>query len=133
MEFTLSVSLIPVTMKALLKSWCCKNNHLYGAKAFYLLVLGFSTMQVHAQINLVPNPSFEIQTNCPDGLGKLSYAIPWSSIPASGGVDLWDTCKNGLSGAYQNVRTGHAMIAMLVYKTAFQNVREYAQIRLTDS
>lgn len=44
--------------------------------------------------NLVPNPSFEILSKCPETNGQLSLAVPWKLAgPSFLGVDLYNTCS----------------------------------------
>jgi len=56
--------------------------------ALILLVLVLS-LCAEAQ-NLVPNPSFEQYSECPDGPGKIAFAYPWKSVV--GGCDYFHEC-----------------------------------------
>ena len=56
--------------------------------------------EVKAQ-NLVPNPSFELDTACPYGVSKLYYAVPWFQprfypigVTLMCSSDLYDTCSS---------------------------------------
>lgn len=43
--------------------------------------------------NLVPNPGFDILTECPFEQGQISFAAPWVSA-SSGSPDLFNECSN---------------------------------------
>ena len=45
-----------------------------------------------AQINLVPNPSFEDTVNCPDGIGGIEIATGWFN--SGGSPDYFNSCAN---------------------------------------
>lgn len=53
----------------------------------FLLIANFS----FAQVNLVPNPSFESYSTCPDGSSQLYKATPWFN-PALGSPDYFNVC-----------------------------------------
>lgn len=54
---------------------------------FYLLVTGsLSNSQ-----NLIPNPGFDILTDCPDDHGQIELAFPWISSGVS--PDLYNRCS----------------------------------------
>ena len=40
--------------------------------------------------NLVPNPSFEFYTECPDSPGKIEFAYPWKNVRVS--CDYYHEC-----------------------------------------
>ncbi len=44
-----------------------------------------------AQTNLVPNPSFETDSLCPNGGSEIKYASPWYS-PTGGSPDYFRPC-----------------------------------------
>ncbi len=99
-------------------------------QAILFLVL----IQTHsfAQVNLVPNPSFEDTIHCPIGPGYLNYARNWTQIGTS---DYYNICANGPVGVpsngagYQFARTGNAYAGFYNYGFG-ANVREYAQVKL---
>ncbi len=106
---------------------------------FFLLLL--LPCLLKAQVNnLVPNPSFEVFSDCPVHSAQIENAVPWFSpltplitseyfnscctIPAnSGGVSVPD---NGF--AYQFARTGNAYAGIGVYETGIY--REYIEVEL---
>ena len=93
---------------------------------------------VHAQ-NLVPNPSFEIKTDCPGYLHEIWKATPWNR-PTEGTSDYFHECSydqfldvpNNQFG-YQSARTGEAYAGFYVfYNNLFEPppipvYREYIQ------
>ena len=61
---------------------------------------------VTAQSNLVPNPSFEEFTNCPDGRGQIGYVLGWEKVGGGGIVDYFHECGTGCCWLYDNVAGG---------------------------
>jgi len=113
-------------------------------KKIALLVFCFSLFKGYGQ-NLVPNPSFEIYTQCPGDFGFIYKAPPWfqpctfvsNDISASSSSDLFDTCGTGTPTVgiptndlgYQPARTGHGYAGIyLHYDTT--NWREYIEVPL---
>lgn len=103
----------------------------------FLLVL-FNLPQAEAQINLVPNPSFEDTVYCPFGLNQLDAAVGWTSFRNT--PDYYSACHpiypnvpNAVFG-YQQANSGSAYIGLSTYykrnSAAGGNYREYAGINL---
>jgi gliding motility-associated-like protein len=91
------------------------------------------------QQNLVPNPSFEVHTSCPDSPGDIQLATPWfqPSILNSS-TDLFDECAtisllsvpfNG--GGFQYARSGASYSGIVVWENGLE-VREYIEVKLTE-
>jgi hypothetical protein len=88
--------------------------------------------------NLVPNPSFEINTGCPTSISQINLAIPWSS-PNTATPDYIHTCGTALwvtapkpFGGYQQPRTGNAYAHIICYADKGPvDYREYLQIQLS--
>jgi hypothetical protein len=84
------------------------------------LLIGCAYVPLKAQINLVPNPSFEDVIFCPNGTGQLYLANGWSSFGNS--PDLFCTCSPiGLNVpnnyvSYQFANTGECMGGFLNYR-----------------
>ncbi len=94
-----------------------------------------------AQVNLVPNPSFEEYITCPDNISHLNYAIPWFS-PSGGTSDYYNVCDNsGNVGVptnaigYQYAHTGVAYSG-IVYASNEVGVDtccfEYISVKLSE-
>ena len=64
-----------------------------------LFVVGFITISKGQ--NLVPNPSFEDTTGCPQFIDDF-YAVDWLS-PTLASPDLFHTCSSGNAGVPQNL------------------------------
>jgi gliding motility-associated-like protein len=104
--------------------------------ALLLFVLGLT---VEAQ-NLVPNPSFEIDTACPVVGLALIFAPPWTN-PSGGTPDYFNPCATIISGnsvpqnsyGYQFAHTGKAYAGIGTYVSTWHNFREYMQVELNDS
>ena len=111
---------------------------------FFTLRCGFTTAQ-----NLVPNPSFEQYTECPQnpgGNGDFEFASPW--LRSSGSPDFFNICSsetNGLSvpsnlWGNQFAMSGNAYAGIYVFNstlppfppefTTAPNGREYISVRL---
>ena len=117
----------------------------------YLLfvLLLFSKAHGNTQVNLVPNPGFEVYDTCPfivnnpllSGIDKICRAVPWFS-PAQpepvncGGssTDFWHSCNGTIPSnfaGFQQPRTGegYAGAGVLPYSTGISG-REYLQVKL---
>ncbi len=110
-------------------------KRLYLAGLFWLGFLVLSPAQ-----NLVPNPSFETFTSCPNALGALcnGIATPWQ-CGTSGSCDYYNACANpswfgvpdNLLGS-QTAHTGEAYAGAIYHWPSFPNYREYLLIQLTE-
>ncbi len=107
---------------------------------FSIFILSF-TFFLRAQVNLVPNSSFEQFSSCPNGSGQISLAVPWTA-QTNNSVDYYNSCapSTSVSVPYtantfqQYARTGNAYAGIWTY-AAFgpSNYREYLQIALSSS
>ncbi len=96
--------------------------------------------------NLVPNPSFEILTQCPTLFNQIYYAPPWfqpcihsGNTTNSSSSDVYDTCSNYAEygvptnvAGFQYAQTGFAYAAIYLYGDTV-NYREYLEVPLTDT
>lgn len=110
------------------------------SKIFLLFFLVNSSFLI-SQSNLVPNPSFETYTNCPNNIGQANYALGWSSF--SNTPDYFNLC--GTSGfsvplnafGYQLPANGNSYCGLLNYmsKALFpgNDYREYLGIALSSN
>lgn len=104
----------------------------------YNLCLFLVSLQGFAQVNLVPNPSFEDYTQCPTGFDQIDRATGWSSYANS--PDYIQSCTSGPlsvpsnSFGYQSAKEGSAYSFIFTYDTQFLPFvyREYIGIRLND-
>lgn len=97
------------------------------------------------QINLVPNPSFEMFSACPNSFGQITEAIDWFQpntcyLPPNGSSDFFHSCNSTLittmntSFGFQNFHNGgdgHAGINFYNYVGDFNY--EYLEVELIDS
>lgn len=117
-----------------LHSFLTKIKIVKSIKALLLLMVLtlLNTSLVHAQINLVPNPSFESITNCPSSLcGDFDIALTqnWTT-PTLATPDYFNLSNGGIPqniGGYQNARTGNAYVGIAIGKALY---REYIQCKL---
>lgn len=101
-----------------------------------LLIFGFNSY-TKAQINLVPNPSFEDTLYCPVTLADLSATTFWNA-PTQGSPDYFNACSSNTNinvpnNAYGNqpAKSGNSYVGVSVYES--QNInsyREYIQVQL---
>ena len=117
-------------------------------KALLLSVLCFfSLSKLSAQINYVPNPSFEKFDTCPYNLDNIDTAIPWDTLLAGGGGgggganggELYANCGTFWyfrvpynAQGNQLVRTGNAYSCQFLYEPQL-HIREYFQVKLTQN
>lgn len=92
-------------------------------KSILTAILVLLTYQLFTQ-NLVPNPGFDILTDCPNRTGLITLAEPW--VSASNGIpDLYNACSTEPLMAvpnagrrwdsYQIPRSGSGYAAIIVY------------------
>ncbi len=101
---------------------------------FILLCLALCAVGGYAQVNLVPNPSFEAHDSCPDDIGEINYLNNWKIYRES--PDFFSPCStvwyasipNNYEG-YQQPHSGNSYIGLCVYETNFLT-REIAGIQL---
>jgi OmpA-OmpF porin, OOP family len=99
---------------------------------FFLFAALFSM----AQMNLVPNPSFEKLSGKPKSVGELTKAFPWIS-PTDGSSDVFTkSSKDPLIGVPNNQlgsqipRTGDQYAGAIFFKNKENDSREYLQVEL---
>jgi len=110
-------------------------------KNYILIIIIFLSIQVgFSQINLVPNPSFEMYSICPNTTAQIGYAVPWFSplYPGStsdyyNACDLTNYASVPIQGGtnFQYARTGNAIAGIGLYDET--TYREYFEIKLFDS
>jgi hypothetical protein len=110
-------------------------------KLLALFIGVFYYVQVsRAQGNLVPNPGFEIHTNCPSGSAQFIYIPPWVEYNSA---DYYDTCsvnpyydipKNYEGFQYAHSGTAYCgLISFINSPTLHNNYREFIQVQLLDT
>ncbi len=99
----------------------------------FILVL-FCNVMV-AQQNLVPNASFENQSNCPTAEDQLIYATGWLNC-GTGSPDLYHTCSASMDASVPKNRFGHqvphagnAYVGMFIHDGL--EYREYIETALS--
>ena len=103
-----------------------------------LLLIGF---QIKAQ-NLVPNPSFESYSVCPDllNMGQIELASPWYSV-FNNSIEYYNSCDTNnffdvptqCNNNFQYAYTGNAFIGLSAIYPFANNTHEYAQVQLLDT
>ncbi len=86
--------------------------------------------EVFAQINLVPNPSFEDTMSCPHSANQVDRAVGW--YPSRNSPDYFNGCDwasgtqavpNNFNG-FQHAKTGNAYCGFIIYSRNSLNYRE---------
>lgn len=111
--------------------------------ALVAVLLLFTTALCFAQ-NLVPNPSFEEHTQCPNNGGQIDYALYWTN-PLIGsspdylnscGTPAWNTPSNlyGFEPAHSGLAYSSIVTARYSpFNPQVNNAREYLQVELLDT
>lgn len=104
-------------------------------KNILLFFLVIFTIAVKAQINLVPNPSFEDTINCPYQSGDIGKATGWTTL--CGSPDFFNICNqydwgvpNNIFG-YQQAASGNAYAGFATYSSDSPESREFAACNLS--
>ncbi len=95
--------------------------------------------QVYAQVNLLPNGSFEEYDTCPDNLSQIDYAKYWFS-PNLSSPDYYNSCSiSNLSNVpnnelgFQYAKDGNAYAGIVIYeRQTISGYQEYLEIKLTN-
>jgi hypothetical protein len=96
-------------------------------------LLCFALLEVHGQVNLVPNPSFEERTGCPQGFPDLDGKLnEWMSF--RGTPDYFNNCSSisgySSSRGYQEPNKGEGYIGIGTFQKTVANLREHIGIEL---
>jgi gliding motility-associated-like protein len=111
---------------------------------FYILFLLLASLPLVAQENLVPNPSFEDYSSCPNTIGsvgdnQLEKALNWYK-PNLSTTDYYASCSPQSQGAnvpynwfgYQDAFDGTAYVGIIVYDDFDTRLSEYVQCKLLE-
>jgi len=105
-------------------------------KKILILVLTIA-LKINAQVNLVPNPSFEEFSICPDNWGQVINASGWLKL--KGSPDYFNSCssysfstpKNNMGN--QVPASGNSYIGLIFYSRLGLNADEMLGIQLNQS
>lgn len=106
-------------------------------KRLFLSLFIIFTVAVKAQINLVPNPSFEDTLGCPSAAGEINKAMGWTTL--CGSPDYYNTCNTNpfdMSvpsnwAGYQTPASGNAYAGYATYSNSAINAREFPACNLS--
>ncbi len=113
-------------------------------KLFILFFFLYLASYINAQVNLVPNPSFEFIDTCflvtGGVMSPYNQVPPWDS-PSNGSPDPYNTCHNGTYLAnipfnfwgYQIPHSGNGYVGQSIYRPFSPPFREYLQVKLDSS
>lgn len=104
------------------------------------IYLFFQSLILHGQVNLVPNPSFEEYSLCPDDKSQIDRTMGWFS-PNNGSPDYYNRCSSDPKAPssvpiHNSIYTkspyeGKAYIGLGLYSKDLDTyIREYASIEL---
>lgn len=100
----------------------------------YLLSLFFCIYSIGQNTNLVPNPSFESNAQCPMNTSEFYYCSDWIN-PGTGSPDYFLYCSPPSTVGiptnccgYEYARTGEGYGGIFAYQ---MTLREYIQVQLT--
>ena len=105
------------------------------------LYLFFQTLNLQGQVNLVPNPSFEDYSLCPDRESQIDRIDEWFS-PTNGTPDYYNYCSSNpilpsslpIHQSYytKTPRTGDGITGVFINQYQFNNggIKEYISIKL---
>ncbi|MBK9639392.1 MAG: hypothetical protein IPO63_16905 [Bacteroidetes bacterium] len=105
----------------------------------FLLVF-FNLPLAEAQINLVPNPSFEDTVSCPIGLDNMQEVLGWTSFGNS--ADYFNGCSISMNVpntpfGFQSSHSGNAYCGVINYwkgnSVLTNNYREFIGVQLVNS
>lgn len=113
------------------------------AATIFTIAFILVTILVPSQNNLVPNGSFETNTDCPWNAAQVNFAPGWYS-PTAASSDYYDTCSTGLWDVPDNWHGyqiphngGGAYMGIITQEQVVGNpswlYREYIQAQLTTS
>ena len=108
-------------------------------KLGFLLLTLCLRFSASGQVNLVPNPSFEIDTACPTSQGQIYNAIPWfQANTGTSSSDYYNACNTGNFSVPINwfgscfAHSGVAYCGIIVFESGY-NYREYFEVLLNDT
>lgn len=109
-------------------------------KNFLPILFFFFIVKLSAQVNLVPNPSFEDTVNCPNGASQLYNSFDWINPSTSLGSspDYYNACSAFVPVptnpfGFQNARTGVAYAGFYAFNSGDLNDYEYVETSLSDT
>jgi hypothetical protein len=115
--------------------------YIFMNKLILFLLSFLFTNHIFSQ-NLVPNPSFEEYTLCPNGMTQINSATPWFQPildPPNGSSDYFNMCDSTTGGVFpiyltQKPRTKSGMAGIVFYTSpnASSEYREYIEVKLNN-
>jgi hypothetical protein len=101
----------------------------------FVFTISIISSVLFAQINLVPNPSFENVIQCPFAFGIEDYVSDWKSARET--PDYFNSCATWWGASvptniygHQQAYTGNAYIGMLTYRSDSSIYTEAASVQL---
>lgn len=109
------------------------------SKVKYVCILVLlCNISMRAQVNLVPNGSFELLDSCPYTSSQLSFSKYWFS-PNFGTPDLYNSCSTGVNGSasvpdnsfgFEISKDGNGYCGIATYVPTLSSDREFISIKL---
>jgi len=108
-------------------------------KSYLTIIFLFLTSLLFAQINLVPNPSFEEYDTCPNNLNQTHYLLSWEDMWNSSS-DYYNSCSTNIHSSipnnfmgFQFPDDGNAYIGLFTHGAGVTNYREYVGCALINN
>lgn len=104
----------------------------------YIVLFLFFVSKLQAQLNLVPNWSFETYTACPNAASSLPGASPWTA-PTANSSEYFNACAVPpynvpyCGASFQYAKNGNGFAGLWIVNGPGLNYREYAQVALTST
>jgi len=104
-------------------------------RCFYIIVALLLSQNALGQVNLIPNPGFELYDTCPSQLGQIGYLNNW--FPVTDTPDYYNACSAVISvpnnpAGYQPDLLGSAYCGLVCFYP-IANAREYFGVQLINS
>jgi gliding motility-associated-like protein len=99
----------------------------------FILIFAFNSRNLIAQVNFVPNGSFEILTSCPTRESQIDLAYPWKSSTFNGTPDLYNKCATAdiisvpvhYWKSYQQPNSGDGYAGIFTYRSGILSETEF--------
>ena len=116
-----------------------KVNQFTNCKTILIFLISIALLtNVKAQNNLVPNPSFEVYSSCPNAQDDVYKAVPWFN-PTDDTPDYHNSCNTTFFSVpsnwrgFQYARTGSAYPGMgMLVNFLGADTREYIEVKLIE-
>jgi len=110
--------------------------------AIVFFLMFFNTGNSMAQVNLLPDSSFEMYYNCFNVIDHVfwtPYSLIYWKCPNVSSPDSYNSCEGNIfwgmpqnTFGYQQAKTGNGYVNLLVYSLLYNEYREYVETKLNE-